>query len=62
MSLQKEFNFEITLDKHFPFDRHISKFLKDTEKVKTIHAISITKTSDRIVVILQTRLLQQFIY
>ena len=62
MSLQKEFNFGITLDEHFYLDRHISKFLKDTEKVKTIHAITSTKTSNRIIVILQTRLLQQFIY
>ena len=57
---------EITLDEHFQRDKHIIKrlFLVTfyTEKVKTIYAISSTKTTDRIVDILQTRLLQQFIY
>ena len=57
---------EITLDEHFQRDKHIIKrlFLVTfyTEKVKTIYAISSTKTTDRIVDILQIRLLQQFIY
>ena len=54
----------ITLDEHFHLDKHISNLLKDCysslsmlKKLKRC-----TKITDRIVDILQTRLLQQFIY
>ena len=60
---------DITLREHFHLDNHISKLLKKlllltfyAEKVKMIYDITNTKTTDRIVDILQTRLLQQFIH
>ena len=60
---------DITLREHFHLDNHISKLLKKlllltfyAEKVKMIYDITNTKTTDRIVDTLQTRLLQQFIH
>ena len=57
----------IALNEHFHLDKHILKLLKDyytfyVKKAKVIYNITNTETTDRIVNILQARLLQQFNY
>ena len=56
----------ITLEEHFQLDKRISKLLKAwyfyAEKVKRTYFNIFTRTTGRIVDILQTRLLQQLLY
>ena len=57
----------IALDENFHLDKYILKLLKDyytffAKKAKAIYNITNTETTDRIVNILQARLLQQFNY